>query len=236
MGNIIPKSYCENCGKPIYTWSKRGKGIVKKYCSNECYKDARGRRIFAYTICNYCGKTFKESRDRPNIYCSTKCSGLANASNNFMQEFEAFERQNEEHRNELYNSYKELLEKAQKIRYQLQHEKICVYCGQYFFAKSLSQKFCSEECSKRYTNRNKDKRIYKNGKPDNSITLTKLYMRDGGVCQICGKKIDFDCEPNSNHYPSIDHIKPIAKGGLHIWDNVQLACRICNSVKSDRWE
>ena len=66
-----------------------------------------------------------------------------------------------------------------------------------------------------------------------TINLTRLYMRDKGVCQICGRDIDFDCDPNSDDYPSIDHIKPLAKGGLHQWDNVQLACRRCNSLKRD---
>ena len=58
-------------------------------------------------------------------------------------------------------------------------------------------------------------------------------MRDNGICQLCGKQIDFDWDSNSDYYPSIDHIKSIAKGGLHNWDNVQLACRKCNSIKSD---
>lgn len=69
------------------------------------------------------------------------------------------------------------------------------------------------------------------GAPDLSITLTKLYMRDQGVCQICGRHIDFDCDSNSDYYPSIDHIIPISKGGEHQWDNVQLACRVCNTLK-----
>ena len=37
-----------------------------------------------------------------------------------------------------------------------------------------------------------------------------------------------------NDYPTIDHIKPISKGGTHTWDNVQLAHFHCNSIKSDK--
>ena len=38
-----------------------------------------------------------------------------------------------------------------------------------------------------------------------------------------------------NKYPSVDHMIPIAKGGTHTWDNVQLAHRYCNSIKSDKF-
>jgi 5-methylcytosine-specific restriction endonuclease McrA len=34
-------------------------------------------------------------------------------------------------------------------------------------------------------------------------------------------------------YPTIDHIAPISKGGTHTWDNVGLACKRCNSLKSN---
>ena len=34
-------------------------------------------------------------------------------------------------------------------------------------------------------------------------------------------------------YPSIDHIYPVSKGGMHAWNNVQLAHRKCNTYKSD---
>ena len=36
-----------------------------------------------------------------------------------------------------------------------------------------------------------------------------------------------------DNYPSVDHIKPISKGGTHTWDNIQLAHRYCNTIKSD---
>ena len=31
-----------------------------------------------------------------------------------------------------------------------------------------------------------------------------------------------------------NHIVPVSAGGPHTWDNVQLACMRCNSVKSDK--
>lgn len=78
---------------------------------------------------------------------------------------------------------------------------------------------------------------------DADISLRKLACRDGDQCQICGLFVDWhDAEEVDGTvicggmYPSIDHIKPISRGGLHAWDNVQLAHRKCNSYKCDRYE
>lgn len=76
---------------------------------------------------------------------------------------------------------------------------------------------------------------------DFTILLEDLYERDNGVCWLCGKNCDWsDYEivdetfVAGNQYPSIDHVIPLAKGGTHTWDNVKLAHRICNSIKSDK--
>jgi len=76
---------------------------------------------------------------------------------------------------------------------------------------------------------------------DSDITIQKLFRRDKGVCYLCGELCDWnDKEVRENvivcgnQYPSIDHVVPLAKGGLHSWDNVRLAHRICNSLKADK--
>ncbi|AEJ92131.1 HNH endonuclease [Mycobacterium phage Optimus] len=46
----------------------------------------------------------------------------------------------------------------------------------------------------------------------------------GGNCWMCG-------EPAT----SIDHVKPIAKGGAHMLCNLRPACKPCNSRKGGRW-
>lgn len=77
---------------------------------------------------------------------------------------------------------------------------------------------------------------------DSSITLTRLIVRDQNICWLCGQECnsqDFVRSDNGvfiagNEYPSIDHVKPIAKGGTHSWDNVRLAHRLCNSIKGDK--
>lgn len=73
-------------------------------------------------------------------------------------------------------------------------------------------------------------------KSGDKISISVLIEKHKGVCQLCKKKVDLNADMHRDDAaPTIDHIKPIAKGGLHKWNNVQLACRKCNSLKSDKW-
>ena len=76
---------------------------------------------------------------------------------------------------------------------------------------------------------------------DNDITVRGLYLRDGGRCYLCGGLCDWTDFTEidgtiicGNRYPSIDHVMPLSKGGLHSWDNVKLAHRKFNSLKKDQ--
>jgi 5-methylcytosine-specific restriction endonuclease McrA len=59
---------------------------------------------------------------------------------------------------------------------------------------------------------------------DETINIVDLYIRDGGICGIC----NMECEIQD---ATIDHEVPISLKGPHIWDNIQLAHRSCNSRK-----
>ena len=226
-----PKSYCLKCGKPIYELTHKGK--IRKYCSVECRYEKKHRDRFKFVICNYCGKTFEEKRDSPNLFCSRSCSVNFQKCKKVIDDNTLEKYSDDEYKEELLKEFESLVEQARLIQYRIKHEKKCIVCGSEFIAKNYNQICCSDRCRKTRDNYIHDKRIYRNGKPDLSITLTKLYLRDKGTCQICGRQIDFDCDSNSDYYPSVDHIQPLAKGGLHSWDNVQLACRICNTLKRD---
>lgn len=143
----------------------------------------------------------------------------------------------------------------------LSREGICEICGKPYtveeYVKSCGIKYardngvCSIECKDEKSRRlkRKQKRTPSNhrhrarlkGVPyESGITLQKLIRKNGLTCAICGK----ECNPNDHEwskyagptYPSIDHIIPISKGGGHTWNNVQVACMMCNSLKSDKLE
>jgi len=80
------------------------------------------------------------------------------------------------------------------------------------------------------------KRVIKNGNRYELITRRVLFQRFNYICQGCNIKC---VHPNKNNYnehncATIDHIKPISKGGSHTYDNTQLLCRKCNIMKSNK--
>lgn len=117
---------------------------------------------------------------------------------------------------------------------------VCKVCDSEFSTNQPHQVTCSLECRKRWKNRRNDKRINKHNTVDEDITLATLYQRDKGICYICGEQCvfeDFEYTEASftcgRTYPTIDHIVPLARGGLHSWSNVKLAHHLCNSRKGD---
>ncbi len=51
-----------------------------------------------------------------------------------------------------------------------------------------------------------------------------VIARDGYSCGLCGRNV----EPGDVH---IDHVKPVALGGLDLLENLQVAHSRCNLVK-----
>lgn len=119
----------------------------------------------------------------------------------------------------------------------------CPVCNSVFVGNGR-KKYCSTICSKKMLNaRGKDKRIrkIKNYTVDTDIEIHALFNRDNGKCWICGEQCDFEdyeiidgAFVVGKTYPSIDHVFPLSKGGLHSWDNVKLAHHYCNTIKSDK--
>lgn len=116
----------------------------------------------------------------------------------------------------------------------------CTVCG----TLTQNPKYCCIACRNRaYNSQHEHKRraVIKAQMVDKDITVEGLYRRDNGVCKICGRRCNWDDytikmgnKIAGDWYPSIDHIIPLRHGGLHSWDNVQLAHRRCNYLKGDK--
>lgn len=102
-------------------------------------------------------------------------------------------------------------------------------------------KYCSNRCQNKVSNHNHEvrrRKIIERQMVDKDITLEGLFRRDKGRCYICGLDCSWDdyiikdgVKIAGYYYPSIEHVVPLSKGGLHAWDNVRLAHRKCNNAK-----
>lgn len=180
------------------------------------------------------------------LKCGTladKCAQGARKKTGDMKCYTCIANNTAKKKEEKREAYMRLQEERKRVKLEREQtkdrlmNKICRECNEPFKANHLKRIYCSMDCSKRVNSRMNETRrrrkLKENGEVDHSISLTKLIVNDGGVCKLCGDVVVIDEDTNSDHYPSIDHIIPVSKGGTHTWDNVQLAHRICNSLKGD---
>lgn len=67
---------------------------------------------------------------------------------------------------------------------------------------------------------------------DRDIGWLNLGERDGWRCHLCGRKVQR--RPGTAERPlgaTVDHLIPLADDGEHIWSNVALAHRRCNTSR-----
>lgn len=63
----------------------------------------------------------------------------------------------------------------------------------------------------------------------------KIILATQSVCAICGKPVDKSIKYPDPMSPTVDHIIPVNKNGDPCaLDNLQLAHRYCNRMKSDK--
>ena len=200
---------CEYCGKEFERRSSKGR--APKYCSIECCKSAdRDNKRIQYVgkrekVCRQCGKELPKNKTR---FCSKDCRVR-------------------------YNHIKSGLISHEEIL-----KKICPVCGKVFETWRSQKLTCSPKCHRVRSQRIKDNYGIV---IDKGITKEKVAERDRNICQICGRPVDWNDYKYvrgrfvaGDNYPSIDHIIPKTRGGLHEWSNVQLTHYRCNVRKSNK--
>jgi 5-methylcytosine-specific restriction endonuclease McrA len=63
------------------------------------------------------------------------------------------------------------------------------------------------------------------------VTNTFLFARDRYRCQYCGRS---GAELRPRESLTRDHVIPLSRGGLNVWENVVTACSPCNTRKANR--
>lgn len=233
---------CFICGKEFT-------GRKKKYCSPECAKEGRRRldninwhkrnpgrpKGIVTKVCECCGKKYKVNAQSYTqaMYCSKRCYEEKRARRMGV-------RSREEYLEKLQGQKEETKKRKELERKKKIKQVVCTVCGKIFRTTGKARITCSKECSEKRKKRKNDKRINEANNIDKDITLEKLFKRDKGICYICGGICSWEDvtieEGNytvKDKYPSIDHLIPLSRGGLHSWDNVKLAHFYCNCLKSD---
>ncbi len=187
--------------------------------------------------CKRCNKKFvTESSTR--VYCSVSCRKNSWKDRNR----ERVREDNREYFKRRWQGMTGAEREAYRDKYSRKpKEKFpCAFCGKTIVGFRSKKKCCSQECNKKLWRKNNPKR-------SSFHTLQrkkKIKERSDGsftfeVWQEMRKQCDYTCLVCGLREPeiklTIDHIKPLDKGGLHTVSNIQPLCVVCNCRKNNRY-
>lgn len=214
----LPALPCEQCGSSFRPHGSR----QKRFCSRECafkFKATRatGRKASSFSKvyfpnCGICGISFCTKRS-----CVTICSVDCRKERERRRAREADAARHGAAREALYASRK------------------CVECGKEFVPTKHRgpprSTYCSKRCGQKPGRRIRKARESGAVKVE-PIYWSKVFERDKGICQLCGR---YTVNARVPHLlaPTLDHIIPLSCGGSHTMDNVHIAHFECNVSKQD---
>lgn len=217
---------CQGCGVEFHR--NRKPKDARKYCSRACAfanqkqwrpHRARPKMQKAQQYCLHCGADV--GVEYLPKYCSSRCKWEA-----------------------LKKRQPGVLEKYRKrsaLKYQATRgcaaPRSCPFCKVEFVPARNDgrQRFCSSTCANRWNSR-----LYSNAEHrarhwhveyERGISWRALVERDGDTCSLCGEPVELTKDRRNRLGPTVDHRIPMSRGGAHVWSNVQLAHRACNSSK-----
>ena len=216
------KKVCELCKKEFETASKD-----QKYCSLDCQHDVQsierkglqpnGQPLKRY-ICKHCKEWFTPKASDRITFCSRRCAF------NYKTEHRTFKSPSCKVYFYRCEICKKIFTRQRKVNKNANH----IICDSEMCRSSLQSLLNHERNRKRYAT------LCEQKVEGEKINKLKVYIEDNWMCQICGDPVDPELKFPHLFSASLDHIKPISKGGLHTRDNVQLAHLICNSKKNAR--
>ena len=193
--------------------------------------------------CKICGKPYIK-RNGKTKYCSDECKREATRIRQLKWREEHPDYHKEWHEAhpdygiewaEAHPNYDR--DRSRRKRGTAEVERECVICGKAFTTTFPHKITCSTNCRRKLRHRSRAEERLKGKIVDADITLEKLFNRDAGICYLCGEPCDWSDRTNNitgMNYPSIEHVRPLSRGGLHAWDNVKLAHFGCNIRKSNK--
>jgi 5-methylcytosine-specific restriction endonuclease McrA len=236
---------CTECGqvKPLSSFfrpkvAKPGRRARCQECRLEYQKVASFQRQWELVAaglkrCSRCGETkplddFSRNR-RTKSGRRPECKPCQLRTNN------EYRRANRDHVNAWANAYNRIHAERKRARakvlYDANPEPRRAYSREYArrypdWVKARRRRWSQEHALEAAE---KVRRRYARLKQLSVVPITAAMIRQkfaywGHRCWMCGKPA-----------ATIDHVKPLSKGGPHILANLRPACRSCNSSKGARW-
>ena len=217
----LPIEPCARCSNPVVQYRKRRHPGDLRFCSLACRDAAKplsqlvatwppiraGKCSWVGTKCMDCGKRIASGR---------RCT--AHSDERKLQ----------------------LLRLRTRVRWLL--PKQCAQCGDEF--NRFDAGWHCNSCKKANVRQARALRKARKrgaGSYESGIDHESVYDNSDGSCALCGARVadpsvwwDWDGKAWMPMAPTVDHIVPLARGGSHVWSNVQLAHNRCNTLKSDR--
>lgn len=216
---------------PVVDWSQRIQDRLGNGFELVGQDFKSGGESVLYIKCLICGNTNKlssQSLRKNRKYNCPSCLAIKKINDEIIMNRERSKQKRERSRKPKQLGF-EFCECGQIVSYGM---RTCDNCKEEHRRNSQRKSCRKKELARRLRERQK----YESG-----ITLEKVYERDNGVCYICNKECNWSDFQKVNSsfitgwsYPTIEHVKPLCKGGTHTWDNVRLACFRCNTMKGTK--
>jgi len=111
---------------------------------------------------------------------------------------------------------------------------VCPSCGTTFERKGGTDKFCGPSCNPNPSGGHGTPAYRKAKREGDRIVPLAVFTACKWRCHLCGEKVDRDLTWPDPASASLDHVRPISKGGTHTYFNVRLAHLMCNQRKGNR--
>lgn len=185
--------------------------------------------------CKVCGYVFQKAKaGYEHVFRCPHC-------------YEEYLRRQAEAKDRRKHERQQQLEAAREWRLSVPH--ICKECGEPFYSEYNNPAYCCDGCKRRASNRKAAERRKQRGDGagtyrnrmrikrtpatyDRTVTLGAVYKKFNGRCCQCGC-MTYRTRDYAPNQATLDHIVALANNGTHTWDNVQLLCSDCNSMKRD---
>ena len=211
MSDLLSCLHCQKIFHP------KTKAVRTKFCSNTCRSrhrknlpvDGKGR----WKTCVECGEEFRAATKGPTKVCGENCR---------------LKRKARQALSRYHGGYVPAIQ-----------EKTCPECSRKFIPSSRDPKitWCSARCKNRSNARKykRKRRVYqkwrskmlRQRKIGKIPSRASLLEKQGGKCNGCGISTGYIRW-------HVDHIIPIARGGMHTASNLQVLCSTCNYSKGDK--